>query len=102
MQENANRRAEQIRPLLRDDEAFGRLHADFHDLMEICSWFLQVANADTKKSLSRDELEDLLIDLDVNLIDHGLFHLNSLKKEVNSALEKLAEDDGEKQRRGVG
>ena len=102
MQENANRLVEQIRPFLNDDESYGRLLADVHDLMEICAWFLNVTSSDANKLLNRDELETLLMELDIRLVDHGLFHLSSLKKQINSALEKLADDsEAEKDRRGV-
>jgi len=101
MQDNTNRLIAQIRPLLRDDESYGRLHADVHDLIEICTRFLRVTSAGPNRALTREELEGFLIDLDIE-IDHSQFHLNSLKAEIGSALVKLADDAGdEKERRGV-
>jgi hypothetical protein len=89
--ENAERLVEQLRPFTSGDEAYGRLHADFHDLMEICTWFVQLMNSAERKSLGRDDLEAFLIELDVGLIDHASFHLKSMKKEVEAALAKLAD-----------
>ena len=100
MQERTNRLAEQVRPFLGSDEAYSRLRADVHDLAEICEWFLKVACENSARTLSRDELESLLIELDVRFVDHGLFHLQSLKTAINGALEKLA-DGPELERRGV-
>jgi hypothetical protein len=96
--ENAERLIEQLRPFVSGEEAYGRLYADFHDLMEICAWFLQLMNADDRKQLSRDDLEKLLIELDIGLIDHASFHLKSMKKEINAALDKLANDPDEDQK----
>ncbi len=89
--ENAERLVEQLRPFLSGDEAYGRLHADFHDLMEICTWFVQLMNSAGRKSLSQDDLEAFLIELDVGLIDHASFHLKSMKKEIEAALGKIAD-----------
>jgi hypothetical protein len=102
MPDNVRRLLEQLRPFARDDRAYGRLYADFHDLIEICEWFLQITNSSAEQRLSHDEIESLLIDLDVKLIDHGEHHLKSLKKEIKPLLEKLAEASGEKKNlRGV-
>ena len=88
--DNAERLVEQLRPFVSGEEAYGRLHADFHDLMEICAGFLQLMNAAEGKALSRDDLETFLIELDVGLIDHASSHLQSMKKEIEAALGKLA------------
>lgn len=100
--ENAERLVQQLRPFMSGEEAYGRLHADFHDLMEICAWFLQLMNAAERKPLSRDDLETFLIELDVGLIDHASFHLKSMKKEIEAALGKLADaPDGDKRLHGA-
>jgi hypothetical protein len=100
--ENAERLIEQFRPFARDDDAFGRLRADFHDMMEICAWFLRVMNSAERKPLSRDDIEALLIEIDVGLIDHASFHLKSMKTEIEAALGKLADaDDEEKKLHGA-
>ena len=97
--ENAERLIEQLRPLMSGEEAYGRLHADFHDLMEICTWFVQLMNSVERKSLSRDDLEAFLIELDVGLIDHASLHLKSMKKEIEAALGKLADAPDEYKKR---
>lgn len=100
--ENAERLVQQLRPFMNGEEAYGRLRADFHDLMEICAWFLQLMNAAERKPLSRDDLETFLIELDVGLIDHASFHLKSMKKEIEGALGKLADaPDGDKRLHGA-
>lgn len=86
------RTIDQLRPFLNDDEAFGRLLADVHDLRDFCARFLRATEADADKALSPDELETLAVELDVE-IDHGLFHLQSLKREVAGSLVRLGRLD---------
>ena len=102
MQEKTNRLIQQLRPFLPNDDAYGRLYADIHDLVEISAWFLAKMNSNADKTLGPAEIEDFLIELDVNFIDHGLFHLQSLKAEIKSALKNLPDHaDGGKNLRGV-
>jgi hypothetical protein len=102
MSDKTTRLIEQLRPFLRDEDAYGRFRADIHDLKEICTWFLEKMNPDSEKSMSVNELEDFLIELDVNFIDHGIFHLRSLKAEIESALKQFPDDsEGRKDLRAV-
>ena len=101
MPEKAERLLEQLRPYARDEEAFGRLHADFHDLIEICAWFLAATDSRGEKQLSPDEIESFLIELDVQRI-HANHHLRSLKKDLGAILGKFPDaEGGEETFRGV-
>ncbi len=91
--DNAEQLLKQLQPFTRDEDAYGKLHADLHDMIEICEWFLQTMDSVRQKQLSRDEIESLLIELEVNLVDRGGFHLKSLKKGIAEALRQISEKE---------
>ncbi|MEP7007543.1 MAG: hypothetical protein ABI810_16290 [Sphingomonas bacterium] len=83
---------DQIRPYVNDDEALGRIRVDLHDLVEACEWLLSNIQKNTDKTMTEDELETFLIELDINYIQHASFHIKSLKKEIVSSLKKFPVD----------
>ena len=45
------------------------------------------------KLLTRSELEDLLINVDVHFIQHVSFHIESLRRDLNQTLKNFPEDE---------
>lgn len=86
---------EQLREYAVDDAAYGRLCADFGDLLEACTWMLKTAADVEGRVLTRSELEDLLVDIDVNFVEHALYHLTSLRKDLKETLDNFPGEDEE-------
>jgi len=84
---------DKMMPFAKDAEAFGRFHADFHDLVEASQWFLAKIEENSERSLTPDEIETFLIDVEVRFIDHATWHFKSLRKEMHLMLAKLSEMD---------
>lgn len=85
----------QIEKLLPDKELCGRLYADLHDMLEACHWFVDKMDAAKGQPLDREQLESLLIDIEVNMLDHLAYHLDSLRKDLPKVLEAIGEDDAD-------
>jgi len=81
---------ESVKATVVDKELCGRLTVDVTDILEACEWYVRTVGANRSESLSRDELETLLIEIDVNLIQHLSFHLESLRKDLSSVLDAIA------------
>jgi hypothetical protein len=79
----------QLRPLVADEETYGRIYGDLHDLLEASVWLLKTVAENDGKTLSRTEMEDLLVDIDVHFVEHALFHLTSLSKDLKATLENF-------------
>jgi hypothetical protein len=86
---------EQLRPFVVDESAYGRLHADLHDLLEASAWLLKTFSENDGRPLSVSELETLLINIDVHFVDHVLFHLKTLRKDVKATLKNFPKRDEE-------
>ena len=69
-----------------DADAYGRLYADLHDLLQASEWFVSIAKQNEGKVLSTSDLEDLLIKIDVTFVQHVTFHLNSLRRDLKRTL----------------
>lgn len=85
----------QLKTFVPDQTLTGRMHADLTDMVEACDWFVSVIGAIADRQLTRDELETLLIDIDINMLQHLAHHLDSLKREMPAILEAIAEPDGD-------
>lgn len=85
----------QIGVFVSDEEILGRLYTDLLDAREACEWFIENINIDGNKQMKRNELEDWLIDLDVNMLTHLVYHLKSIKKVLPTVLEAVAEPEDE-------
>jgi len=85
---------DQLRPFVSDEAAYGRMYADFHDLLEACAWLLKTFSDHEGRSLNPSELEDLLVDIDVKFIEHVSFHLQSLHKDLTATLENFPDQEG--------
>lgn len=83
----------QLKPYVDNEEAYGCLHADFADLIEVFQWLEGQLQALDARILSADELETFLIEIDVRFVDHAGFHIRSLKKEINRMLKKFPNED---------
>ena len=84
---------EQLKSYASSDESYGRIRADFLDLIEACQWFLSVMEQNEERTLSESELEDVLIDIDVKFIQHVAFHLKSLRKDLPDILKQFPNED---------
>ena len=85
----------QLKAFVPDKALTGSMHADLTDMLEACNWFVSVIGAVANRPLTRDELETLLIDIDVNMLQHLAHHLDSLKRQMPAILESIAEPDGD-------
>lgn len=83
----------QLRPFAVDEVSYGRIHADFVDLLEASEWFVKTMDALEGHELTRSELEDLLVEIDVKFVDHAFFHLSSLRTDLKAALENFPDED---------
>ena len=87
---------DQLRTFVPDDVVRGRLYADLTDVLQVCEWFVETMGKVRNQSLSQDELETLLVDIDTNVVQHLGCHLESLRKDMPALLNAIAqnEDDG--------
>jgi hypothetical protein len=85
----------QLKAFVSDKALTGTMHADLTDMLEACDWFMSAIGAVADRQLTRDELETLLIDIDVNMLQHLAHHIDSLKRQMPSILEAIAEPDGD-------
>ena len=85
---------EQLRPFVADEDAYGRVYADLHDLMVASEWLLAEIDQKRDEPLTAEKIEDFLIDLDVRYIQHVTFHLTSLRKDLDMILAKLDQRSG--------
>ncbi|QNK69471.1 hypothetical protein [Variovorax sp. PAMC26660] len=72
-----------------DENLSGRIFVDLSDIFEACKWFVDTIESEKFESLSQDELETLLINIDVNLIQHISYHLESLRKDFPVVLDAI-------------
>src|SRR5688572_12174589 len=84
---------DQLKPLVKDDELCGRFYADLNDMLEMCHWFVSTATSERKKQLSRDEIESLLIEVEVKMLQHLAYHLDSLRKDLPVVLDAVGVPD---------
>jgi hypothetical protein len=84
---------EQLRPFAASGEAYGRMHADLQDLLEASEWLVGTISALGDRKLSVSELEDLLVEIDVNFVEHASYHLASLRGDLKAALENFPDED---------
>ena len=82
---------DQLKPFIEDKGLRGRLYADLTDILEVCNWFVSAVRADSMKPLTRDELETLLVDFDVNMLQHLAYHLDSLRKDMPAVLDAVGQ-----------
>ena len=89
-----------LRPLLDQLEKYtpdrallGRVQADLTDILEVCEWFESTVNALVQRTLDRDQLESLLIDIEVNLLDHMAYHIKSVKRDMPALLKSVETPD---------
>ena len=85
----------QLRPFAVDEAAYGRIYADFVDLLEASEWFVKTMDELEGRKLTLPELEDLLVEVDVKFVDHAFFHLTSLRHDLKAALENFPNEDEE-------
>lgn len=81
----------QLRPFLRDEEAYRQVYADFYDLIECSEWLLAEIERRAKQVMTPDEIETFLIDLDVAYVQHASSHLKSLGQSIQVMLDRLAD-----------
>ena len=91
-----------LRPLLDqlakhtpDRALLGRVQADLTDILEVCKWFEGTVNALVQRRLDRDQLESLLIDIEVNLLDHMAYHIRSVKRDMPALLKSVETPDSD-------
>ena len=73
---------------------YGRMYADLHDLIEVGEWLSAELKRRGDEPLTADQAESFLVELDVHLVEHATWHLNSLRKDIASALANIASKDG--------
>ncbi len=84
---------DQLKPYAPDADTHARVRVDFMDLADICQWFLDEIAKHAGSTLSQDQLEEFLIEIDVNFIQHIEFHLRSLQKTLPRILEKFPNEE---------
>jgi hypothetical protein len=85
--------ASQIAPFVVDPAARGRIKVDLADMREACAWYLNALVIAEERRLTRDELESLLIGIEVNVLRHLAFHLDSFMKDLPEVLDAIAQTD---------
>lgn len=86
---------EGIKEHLSSVEDYNIMRVDIGDLLEANNWLTSEIKKSRKSPLSAEEVEDFLIKLDVNYVEHVTFHLNSLRDNIARALENISNcEDG--------
>lgn len=86
---------DQLVPFVRDEKLGGRLYADLTDMLEACNWFVAAVGVPRPVPLTREELESLLVDIEVNMLQHLTHHIESLRKDLPAVLEAVGLPDDE-------
>lgn len=81
---------DQLKTFVPDDGLTGRMFADLTDALEMCNWFSSTIGTSAGRQLTRDELETLLIDIDIKLLQHLAYHLDSLRRDMPAVLDAIA------------
>ena len=82
---------ENISPLVSEKVNRAPLMVDIADAYEACQQFIDLINKfNSRKRHTKDQVENLLVEIDVHLLEHLTYHLKSLRKEVPRALKSLA------------
>lgn len=79
---------DQLMPYAPNEAAYGSFHADIHDWIEICEWFLAEMEARKSEHLTEDEMVTFLIDMEIQ-IEHAMWHFKSLRKQIRRILANL-------------
>ena len=82
----------------------GAFYGDLTDIYGICIWYLEIMeHLMNSRSVNREMLEDVFVELDVQLLEHMRFHLKSQKKLLPQALRAVASSPRKntKERRAV-
>ena len=85
----------QLRPFAVDEVSYGRIYADFVDLIRASEWFVKTIDELEGRELTQSELEDFLIEVDIKFVDHEFFHLSSLRNDLKAALENFPDEDAD-------
>ena len=81
---------ENISPFFPEKVNRTSLFVDIADAYEACQEFIDLINKfNSQKRYTKDQIENLMIEIDVHLLEHLTYHLKSLRREVPRALKAL-------------
>lgn len=85
---------ERVAPHLSAELNRSQLYVDFADSYQACTEFLLAVDAFLSvNEPSRDELESLLVAIDLHLLEHLAYHMDSMRALIPEALDVLGRDD---------
>jgi len=73
-----------------DRALIGRVGADLTDILQISEWIAARINSLHNEALEDEDLETVLIELEVRLLDHMMFHVKSMKRDMPALLKFVA------------
>lgn len=75
--------------ITKDDILLGRFKADICDMMEMNCWLIEKIRELKQTTVTVENIEDFLIDLEIKYVDHAFYHLSSMKKDIADLLENI-------------
>ncbi len=77
-----------------DGDAINTIKIDLFDLLEAGEWLSQeISNRSNFGFKDQDDIENFIISLQINYLEHVEFHINSLKCEMKKALKNFPDGD---------
>lgn len=93
IQLNARRVADQLKSFSNDRQLTTRVYVNLTDMLESCVWFAEQMQANGHGKLTRDELETFLINIDINMLQHLVSHLESLRRDMPTILDAVGTNE---------
>lgn len=76
-----------------DEQTISKFRVDLTDILEACKWYSTEIEKLPKSPLTREQLEDFLIAIDVQILSHLSYHIESLRNTLPKLLEAIAIQD---------
>jgi hypothetical protein len=89
-----------LSPKLSEESNASALYTDLADMYGICIWYSEYIEKlfASRKRHTADELETMLIEFEVQLIDHFAYHAKSLKRLMPRLLKEINSESDNKRR----
>ena len=83
----------QLKTFELDEQTISKVRVDLTDMLEACCWYSKTIESLPESPLSRDQLEDFLIAVDVQILTHLAYHIDSLRKSMPTLLDAIGVPD---------
>ena len=72
-----------------DEQIVSKVRVDLVDMLEACRWYSQTIENLPESPVNREQLEDFLIAVDVQMLTHLAYHIDSLRKSMPTLLDAI-------------